>query len=233
MEAERQLTLELESPQSTTMVAAMFLSLGHLVQGKDHAVIRHLSEAAEIGVQLGLFGVPEATAEAVKARLTPTEAKALAYPSWGVFNWIVLVLKDLLFRTGEALLNLFRRYRLMTLFYRQQNVPNLQHPPVLDVPDSERQSRADEDHTRLEMQMGGQLPSVSHTGDTFVALCHFWRIMYDVAAVYYSANGQSERQPLTLQFAEFKFRELLAWTDELPLTLARSGSNPHYVVILQ
>jgi hypothetical protein len=82
----------------------------------------------------------------------------------------------------------------MSLFYPQKNVPSLQHPPALDVSDPEGTSKADK-------------------GDTVVALCHFWRIMNDVTTVYYNREGQSERQPLTLQYAEFKFRELLTWTD--------------------
>jgi hypothetical protein len=88
-EAENWLQLELNTPQSTTMVAAMFLSLGNLAQGRDDAVMRHLSEAADTGVALGLFGVPDAIAQATRNRLTESQAKALAYPSWGVFNWIV------------------------------------------------------------------------------------------------------------------------------------------------
>jgi hypothetical protein len=210
LEAQKWLHLELDAPSSTTMVAAMFLSLGHLAQGKDHAVMRHLKEAADTGVKLGLFGVPEDMALATRDQLTESQAKALAYPSWGVFNWIVL----------------------MTLFYRQQNVTALLYPPALDIPDSEGTSKADADHMELESEMGGPLPSQSYAGDTFVALCHFWRIMYDVATVYYGGHETAAQPPLTLQFAEFKFRELLAWTDELPLTLARSGDNPGYVVIL-
>lgn len=209
LEAEEWLEVELDTPKSTTMVAAMFLSLGHLAQGRDHAVMRHLKEAADTGVKLGLFGVPEETAQATRDQLTESQAKALAYPSWGVFNWIVL----------------------MTLFYRQQNVTALLYPPALDVPDSEGTSKADADHMELESELG-PLPSQSYAGDTFAALCHFWRIMYDVATVYYGGHEGADQPPLTLQFAEYKFRELLAWTDELPLTLARSGDNPGFVVIL-
>lgn len=121
----------------------------------------------------------------------------------------------------------------MTLFYRQQGVASLAYPPVLDVPASSGTSKADADHMELESLLGGQLPSYSYAGDTFVALCHFWRIMYDVATVYYCGHDKTPEQPLTLQFAEFKFRELLAWTDELPLTLARSEEVPHYILILQ
>lgn len=89
LEAQRLLVVEVQSPQATDMVAAMFLSLGHLVQGKDHAVVQHLYQAVDIGVQLGLFAASEARASEARAQFTPSETVALAYPCWGVFNWIV------------------------------------------------------------------------------------------------------------------------------------------------
>jgi hypothetical protein len=71
------------------MAVGMFLSLGYLVQGKDHASIRHLSKASEIGRELALFGVPEEEAKAMMTRMTPQERISAAFPVWGVFNWIV------------------------------------------------------------------------------------------------------------------------------------------------
>jgi hypothetical protein len=88
-EAQRLLSKEKKSPRPATTVAAMFLSLGHLIQGKDHAVMQHLGEAANIGTRLCLFGVPENEAAEFRARLTTSEAIELAYPAWGVFNLIV------------------------------------------------------------------------------------------------------------------------------------------------
>jgi hypothetical protein len=38
---------------------------------------------------------------------------------------------------------------------------------------------------------------------------------------------------MSLQFAEYKYRELLAWADMLPQNLSRSDDNVNIVVILQ
>lgn len=90
-EAETLWKSERAAPSALTMVAAQFLSFGYLVQGKDHAVLQYLSEATKIGAQLGLFGVKPNTSDARLDNMTPEKAKATAYSSWGVFNWITYV----------------------------------------------------------------------------------------------------------------------------------------------
>lgn len=121
---------------------------------------------------------------------------------------------------------------MMTLFYRQREITTMRHFPTLDIPDSAGTSQGDECRPEVEDNVAGRIPSSIREADVFVALCRFWRIMYDVATAYYQQEEVNQGK-VSLQFAEFKFRELLAWTDDLPLTLARSGHNPHYVMILQ
>ncbi|KAH8177046.1 fungal zn(2)-Cys(6) binuclear cluster domain-containing protein [Sarocladium implicatum] len=210
LEAQRLLEIEVRSPRATTMVTAMFLGLGHLVQGKDHFVIHHLTQAKDIGIKLGLFGKSEDDASEFRAQLRLSERVALAYPCWGVFNWIVM----------------------MTLFYRQRGVTTMPYYPTLDMPDPAGTSKVDEADMETEPDRGIRTPSSPRDGDIFIALCRFWRIMHDVVSAYYGESHVVDKDKLSLQFAEFKFRELLAWTDEMPLKLARSGKSPHQVVIL-
>lgn len=68
-------------------------------------------------------------------------------------------------------------------------------------------------------------------GRTLPALCHFWRILHDVAAQS-SSRGAHNGLP-SFQTAEFKFREVLAFVDGLPPELARGPGNAHHVVIFQ
>lgn len=75
-----------------------------------------------------------------------------------------------------------------------------------------------------------QLPS--YMGRTLPALCHFWEILHDVAARYSSRGGATNELP-SFEAAEFKFREVLAFIDNLPAELARGPDNAHHVVILQ
>lgn len=88
-EAERLMEEEQHSPTRLTMVSAMFLSLGYLAQGKDHALVRHLCSAVEAGMHLGFFGVPPDVADLDPSKMGETEYEATAYSAWGVFNWTV------------------------------------------------------------------------------------------------------------------------------------------------
>jgi hypothetical protein len=67
----------------------------------------------------------------------------------------------------------------------------------------------------------------------FTSLCRFWQIHHEVISVYYENRSTAVPGSVSLQFAEFKYRELLAWADELPPALSRSDDNPEIVVILQ
>lgn len=60
-------------------------------------------------------------------------------------------------------------------------------------------------------------------------------IMHEVCMVYYSNNSPPARDGDTalLRFAEFKFRELLAWSNSLPSNICRGENNAHHILILQ
>lgn len=88
-EAEQLTEGEPNHPSPLDAATEMFLSLGYLMQGRDGMILKHLSNASSIGVQLGLFGVPDDIAQAAFDRMTPEELRAAAYPAWGVFNWTV------------------------------------------------------------------------------------------------------------------------------------------------
>lgn len=117
----------------------------------------------------------------------------------------------------------------MSLFYRQPGLEGPSCPPHLPIPGFEHDNGA-----------GGPAgpgspslqPQFQYMGGVFPYLCKFWSIMYDV-----SLNYDDLQTPLnglgTLRFAEYKFRELLAWSNTLPSHLLRVNQNPHYVQVLQ
>lgn len=72
-----------------------------------------------------------------------------------------------------------------------------------------------------------------YMGTTLPALCKFWRIVHGVSLVYFSGDSRAEWTSLRLEFAEFKYRELLAWIEGLPSQLTRDDENPHHVVVFQ
>lgn len=214
IEAERLSEAETNPYTALNMATEMFLSLGYLMQGKDHASLRHLSKASNIGIQLCLFGVPEGIGQAALNRMTPDEIHATQYPAWGVFNWTVL----------------------MSLFYRQQGIVYPQFPPMIPIPGSDNACDEEEDDvpdlTATATADSQFSETTRDTPEAFTSLCKFWNIIHEVTALYYGNETASMQKSISLQFAEFKYRELLSWADAVPAAQERSDQSPDIVVIL-
>ncbi|KAL7941836.1 N-terminal fungal transcription regulatory domain-containing protein [Trichoderma barbatum] len=206
-EAESIWRTEKESDSILNMAAALFLSLGYLGQGRDHAVLSYISQATRMAMRLGLFGVEDNGRWKLKVdKMTIEAASAYLYAAWGSFNWI----------------------SLMSLFYRQPGLQGPRCPPHLPIPGIN-------DDNGVDRAMSPESPSLEfqlqYMGGVFPYLCRFWSIMYEVSLAY--DNSQSPPNGLgTLHFAEYKFRELLAWSNTLPSHLVRVDQNPHYVQVL-
>ncbi|KAI8184095.1 hypothetical protein KHU50_001968 [Colletotrichum sp. SAR 10_65] len=69
-------------------------------------------------------------------------------------------------------------------------------------------------------------------GSTFSTLCQFWRILHGVTLSYYKDKPTSLPEHASIDFAEFKYRELLAWIEGLPSDQALKDHSPHHVVVL-
>ncbi|KAH7175468.1 N-terminal fungal transcription regulatory domain-containing protein [Dactylonectria macrodidyma] len=203
-EAEMLWERERAVPSTLNMAAALFLSFGYLVQGRNEDVLAYMPEAVRMGKELGLLGVEHAVAKASAEQMTAEQLKAASHTIWGVFNWNMLV----------------------ALFYYQSKIDIPLYPPHLSIPE--------EDDDVLDIGLSLGVESVSPTryvGGTFPAICRFWRIMHGVTIAYHRECPAPLRDPLSLEFAEFKFRELLAWADNLPSQLYRSRQNTHDVVV--
>lgn len=114
----------------------------------------------------------------------------------------------------------------MGLFYYQPGAASPEWLPTIPIP----RLSSEQNSTGSQNEVGDSMQGIDWM---FQALCQFWQIMHEVAVAYYgnSLTKISERVPLS--FAEYKFRELLAWANGLPIQLARSVDNPHYVVVFQ
>jgi hypothetical protein len=113
----------------------------------------------------------------------------------------------------------------MSLFYRQPGIFCPQTPPRIAIPECGLPSKPNNDKSRP--------PSLDYMGSTFPHLCAFWRIVHEVSVVYQGDGQQTWGSGGTLAFAEFKFRELLAWSNTLPARLSRGQDHPHHVQVLQ
>lgn len=96
-EAEKLWNVERDNKRDSVLniAATEFLCLGYLGQGRDHAILKYVTEASEMGVRMGLFGVPDqndgAGEEVGKpVQVTDQETKGRMHAAWGVFNWITL-----------------------------------------------------------------------------------------------------------------------------------------------
>ncbi|KAL7933902.1 N-terminal fungal transcription regulatory domain-containing protein [Trichoderma chlorosporum] len=206
-EAESIWKTEKESDSILNLIAALFLSLGYLGQGRDHAVLSYTSQATKMAMRLGFFGIQDDGRAKLKlGKMKTEEASTYLHAAWGSFNWI----------------------SLMSLFYRQPGLLGPRYPPYLPIPGLEHYGGADRAMSPESLSL---TPHSQYMGGVFPYLCKFWSIMFEVSLAY--DDGQSPLNGLgTLQFAEYKFRELLAWSNALPSHLLRVDHNPHYVQVL-
>lgn len=122
----------------------------------------------------------------------------------------------------------------MSLFYQQPGLEYPDDPPTLAIPGPGQNASCSSSSSSSSIP-DFLIAPVPYMGDTFPALCRFWRIVHGVTTRYYK-NSSSRRPPsdhVTLEFAEHKYRELLAWAETLPSSLIQSERSPHHVVIFQ
>jgi hypothetical protein len=105
-------------------------------------------------------------------------------------------------------------------------------PPKLPIPDSHESSGLERINSPDIVVLPHQ--SEKYMGGAFPYLCRFWRIMHDISIAYNRQRVASApaEDPRAFRFAEFKFRELLAWSGKLPSHLSRNDSNAHYAQVL-
>ncbi|KAM0816674.1 hypothetical protein AB5N19_02476 [Seiridium cardinale] len=206
-------TIEKNCDSILTMIGAQMLSLAYMGNGKDHDVLVYQIESVRMGARLGLLGVDEDTAAVKLAELSEEKLKAYSFAAWGVFNWAMLV----------------------TVFYRQPGLVYLKFPPTLPIPGDSGRASPESSGTSSSGVSSGKTPEPyilpSYMGNTFPAVCEFWRIMREVCLAYFSAEGDP-MDHVSLDFAELKYREILAWAENLPLPILRDVDSPHHVMVL-
>ena len=110
----------------------------------------------------------------------------------------------------------------MSLFYRQPGLFCPKYPPCIAIPEC---GPSDE-------SVSGQLQS-PYMGKTFPYICRFWKILHEVSIVYHGDGQLPWGSGSTLAFAEFKFRELLAWSDGIPSRFSQGRDHLHHIQTLQ
>ncbi|KAF4341829.1 nitrogen assimilation transcription factor nit-4 [Fusarium beomiforme] len=206
-EAEKRWSLEKATDSLVNLAATQLLGLAYLGNGKDHYVLTYVSEVHAMGARMRLFGVEQSVAISKAKQVSAELQSATSYAAWGTFNWIVL----------------------MALFYQQPGLSYPEHPPIVPIP-GHKWYCSSEPSPETPQQTLQQ----TYMGDTFPILCRFWRIMHEVTLKYYRdqpfpREGLSSH--ITLSFAEYKYRELIAWAETLPPSMVRSEQSPHHVLV--
>ncbi|KAH7376999.1 hypothetical protein B0T11DRAFT_25571 [Plectosphaerella cucumerina] len=194
------------------IAASQLLSLAYLGHGKDHFVLKYVASMNRMGTRLGLLGLPNSDATEKLKWVTDELSGPASYAAWGAFNWIIL----------------------MSLFYQQPGLEYPDYPPTLPLPGVDRRDES-QPQTESDTSLGqsSQPDRAHYMGETFPTLCRFWLIMHGVTTEYYKnvSAGLPPDHHVGLEFAERKYRELLAWAETLPSSLVQSSESPHHVVI--
>ncbi|KAK8013763.1 hypothetical protein PG991_009356 [Apiospora marii] len=213
-EAERLWTVAEEHDSLLSMVGAQLLSLAFVGQGRDHKVLHFLDAAIRMGTRLGLFGVDQDVAKIRMEAIPESSRAAISNTAWGLFNW-----------------SMTYQFSIVSLFYQQPGVAVPKLPPTVPIPkvdmaeDSPRSSEA-----ATPSDKGSQVQEIM--GVTFPKVCELWALMHEVSLLYHHPRDVVKSGSLSLDSAEMKYRELLAWAENLPAQLHRSDANPHHAVIL-
>ncbi|RKK65578.1 hypothetical protein BFJ69_g16156 [Fusarium oxysporum] len=162
-----------------------------------------------MATRMGLLGVDPAVAASKAQEITPALQNATSSAAWSTFNWIVL----------------------MSLFYQQPGLAYPEYPPVLPIPGYVWLGAPNESANSVRQPLQS-----AYMGDTFPALCQFWRIIHEVTLRYYHDQPNPRGRlsdHVRLGFAEYKYRELIAWAETLPSSMMRSEQSPHHVLTFQ
>ncbi|KAH6705809.1 hypothetical protein EV126DRAFT_439876 [Verticillium dahliae] len=191
---------------------AQLLSLAFLGHGKDHFVLIYLAEASRMATRMCLFGVEPAVALSKTNEIPQDMRSASCYAAWGIFNWTILT----------------------SLFYQQPGLEYPEYPPVLPIPVRSNQTSPLRNFSEVSTTQDHETHTLWYMGETFAYLCKFWQILHGVTIVYHKRNQEPFRpvnEHVSVDFAERKYRELLALADTLPSSLIHSGDSPHHVLI--
>ncbi|KAG5759330.1 hypothetical protein H9Q72_012538 [Fusarium xylarioides] len=101
---------------------------------------------------------------------------------------------------------------LMALFYQQPGLSYPEHPPIVPIPGHEWY-----DPCEPSPESHQQRPKQTYMGDTF--------------PIPFPRESLSSH--IALAFAEYKYRELIAWAETLPPSMVRSEQSPHHVLAFQ
>ncbi|KAH9909706.1 hypothetical protein F4778DRAFT_775620 [Xylariomycetidae sp. FL2044] len=107
---------------------------------------------------------------------------------------------------------------VIAIFYRQPGLHNPASSPVLPIPGVQGPHRQE---TSDDVLLGTSFPEV----------CRFWKIIHEARWLFYAEDSPPENFKTVL--VEYRFRQLIAWADRIPLVVTRREGCAHHTVVFQ
>ncbi|KAM0553108.1 hypothetical protein ACHAPJ_007656 [Fusarium lateritium] len=190
---------ERSSDSLVNVAAILMLSVSCHLQQSDIASNDLLDDGRAMAERMKLFGVRHTPENAASFdSLDPDTKRATAHTAWGAYSYLTL-----------------------NTFW----VPTkpIAFPPMFPVPGRNNEDTIDE---RLAVHWPRHfIPD--YAGKTFQSLCELWTIIQEVAAVYFSEQGNevNAQTRIPLAFVEAKYQKILSFTDSLPPEMSSVGQK--------
>ncbi|KXJ87785.1 hypothetical protein Micbo1qcDRAFT_124133, partial [Microdochium bolleyi] len=210
-EADRLRVQHTDQNSICTMSALVLMSISLTGHGKDHDVIEFSKQANSIGQTLGFYDPGSDLARKNPMEMSDDD-RMCCHAAWSSFNWSMV----------------------LALFHRQPEVVVVGSPPAIPILAqwSDQSSQKSSRETSASVEDGIPPSASAFVGATFTALCQFWNIIHAGLWVYYPEKMRSPPEDVKWRLTEHKFREILAWTSQLPEILTREGIHASHVDVL-
>ncbi|KAK3933992.1 hypothetical protein QBC46DRAFT_325783 [Diplogelasinospora grovesii] len=200
-----------DKPTLTAVAASQLLSIAASCHGNDIDALALLREGCEVGVKMGLFGVPKEKSAEIWVDHVPEWIRATTHTAWGVFSWVTF--RSLHFHRGQ-----------------------IESPPCLPRPGDRRSW--DGIHWSVGSEKGIQSDKNQYhsllpfMGGAFTEMCGLWVIAHEIIWAYYDGSDfVAPTNRAHIEHAQELYLKLLHWADNLPIGLVRGDQMPHHVAI--
>ncbi|KAK8064204.1 hypothetical protein PG996_008856 [Apiospora saccharicola] len=229
-EAQKLYKAEAADNRPVTIAATMLLGFASTMAGREPLALELFASARRKAVEMGLFGVPRPQYvddhwEAWRL-LSSDQLRERAQVAWGTYNWLtsVVTLHYPLPKNLPSNYYYCSAPRIHAIFYA---IKPIEYPPSYPIPG------------HPDLHMPNPRPpfwpphqSPVYMGHTFSALSRFCILTQEIYLVYYCVDGDPDRSPPSLAFAETKFQALLSWADTLPKELVCGEHSPAHTYLL-
>ncbi|KFA51288.1 hypothetical protein S40293_04420 [Stachybotrys chartarum IBT 40293] len=187
------------------MAALVLMSFSLMGQGRDDIVLKCAKSAVNMGIHLGLFAT-KGLQSIDLSKLSDDDLRSKSHAAWGAFCWSILI----------------------ALFYRQPGVDIPASTPTSPIPRNRNFPKSGGAGGTSDVELDNEDDPM---GSTFHSLCEFWSMIHDVIWIYYRDQPGAPPESWRPILAEYKYHEILTWSNKLPLSLSRRKQSSSQVPV--